>query len=215
MRWLRPYALPFALLALVGTIPPAALAQERGTPDTPAEESVSSSFVSDYLAELDRVHQQIQALAEAMPQKTYTWRPADGVRSVSEVYLHVAFANYLLPSVAGYAVPADLADQLGVDKIQAWDTSTTDKGAIAERVSRSFDHLRSTVAGIPAADLGETVEFFGQTPTKRQMLLLTLGHIHEHLGQAIAYARMNGVVPPWSAAQQQAQEEAAEGSDGY
>lgn len=215
MRLLRPSALLFALLAIVATMPPAALAQEPETPDAPAEETASSSFVDDYLSELDRVRQQIESLAAEMPQKTYTWRPADGVRSVSEVYLHLAFANYLLPSVAGYAVPADLADQLGVDKIRAWDTATTDKGAIAERVSRSFDHLRSTVVGVSGADLGETVEFFGQTLTKRQMLLLTLGHIHEHLGQAIAYARMNGVVPPWSAAQQAAQEAAAEGSGGY
>ena len=210
MRLIRNIFL-FALLATVASISPA-IAQEPATPE-PAEAS-ASAFIDDCLAEVDRVHDQILALAAAMPQKTYTWRPAEGVRSVSEVYLHIAFANYLLPSVAGYAVPADLEDQLGVDKMQSWDTATTDKEAVAEKVSRSFDHLRSTVAGISEAALEEKVEFFGQTPTKRQMLLIALGHLHEHLGQAIAYARMNDVVPPWSAAQQEAQRQAAEDGNG-
>lgn len=214
MHWIRTHAPLLALLAITALFVPAALAQEPETPATDAGESASSAFVDDFLAELDRVRDQVRALAAVVPQKTYTWRPAEGVRSVGEAYLHIAFGNYLLLSVAGYPVPADLEPRLGVDKIQAWDTATTDKEAIAERVSRSFDHVRSTVAAIPAADLEETVEFFGQTPTRRQMLLLILGHVHEHLGQSIAYARMNGVVPPWSAAQQEAQREAAEAAGG-
>jgi len=214
MRSFRPSTLPFVLLALVATTAPAptVLAAEASTPA--AEAAEPPAFLDDYLAEVDRVREQILALAGAMPQEVYTWRPAEGVRSTSEVYLHLAFANYMLPAVAGYAPPADLADQLGIDKIQSWDTATSDKAAVAERLSRSFDHLRSTVEGISEADLGATIEFFGQTPTKRQMLLLALGHLHEHLGQAIAYARMNGVVPPWSAAQQEAQREAAEAAKG-
>ena len=203
MRSIRPYALLSALLTVTLPFVPAALAEEPETPATETDESASSAFVDDYLAELDRVREQVRALAEEMPQKTYSWRPAEGVRSVSEVYLHIAFGNYLLLSVAGYPVPADLEDQLGVDKIQAWDTATTDKEAVVERVSRAFDHLRSTVAGIPAADLEDEVEFFGESRTRRQMLMIILGHAHEHLGQSIAYARMNGVVPPWSAARQE------------
>lgn len=210
MRSFRPYTPLLALLAAVVALTPAAPAQEPAPADAPAEQAAAPAFIEDYLAELDRLRQQVEALADAIPQKTYTWRPSDEVRSVSEVYLHMAFANYLLPSVAGYPVPEDLQDQLGVDKIQAWDTATTDKAAVAERLGRSFDHLRSTVAGISAEELGVEVEFFGQTPTRRQMLMLALGHLHEHLGQSIAYARMNGVVPPWSAAQQEAQRQAAE-----
>jgi uncharacterized damage-inducible protein DinB len=215
MRSFRPYAPLLALLAVaVAFLPAAARAEEPTASAESSEMAASSGFVDDYLSELDRVRQQIESLAAAMPQKTYTWRPSDEVRSVSEVYLHMAFANYMLPSVAGYAPPADLKDQLGVDKLHAWDTATTDKGAVAERLSRSFDHLRSTVAGITDADLEEPVEFFGQEATKRQMLMLALGHLHEHLGQSIAYARMNGVVPPWTAAQQEAQRKAAEESGG-
>lgn len=217
MRSRSPYALPLALVVMLAAFapcPPAALAEEpAAAAAAPESASAPPEFIADYLAEVDRVREQIVALAGATPQEVYTWRPAEGVRSTSEVYLHIAFANYMLPAVAGQAPPADLADQLGVDKIQAWDTATTDKAAVAERLGRSFDHLRSTVAGFSEEDLGATVEFFGQTPTKRQMLLLALGHLHEHLGQAIAYARMNGVVPPWSAAQQEAMREAAEGGD--
>jgi len=221
MRSFQRSTLPLSLFALampflfaLAAPAPAAFAEEPSPPAAAAEEAPPPTFLGDYLAEVDRVREQILALAGAMPQEVYAWRPAEGVRSTSEVYLHLAFANYMLPAVAGYAPPADLADQLGIDKIQAWDTATTDKAAVAERLSRSFDHLRSTVEGIKEADLGATVEFFGQTPTKRQMLLLALGHLHEHLGQAIAYARMNGVVPPWSAAMQEAQREAAEAAKG-
>jgi uncharacterized damage-inducible protein DinB len=203
MRWSQPYTLTLALLA--GAVSSgAAFAAE---PDP---------LIRDYLTEMDRVREQLVTLADAMPQEIYTWRPAEGVRSVSEVYLHIAFANYLLPHFAGYAPPADLAAEIDVAKIQAWDTSTTDKAAIASRVSSSFDHLRSIVAAVPTADLDATVEFFGETATKRRMLILALGHLHEHLGQAIAYARMNGVVPPWTAAQQAAAEQSAEkAGDGY
>lgn len=214
MRLFRSSALLLALLAVVAPCPPAALAEEPSPPAAGAGEAASPGFLGDYLNEIDRVRGQILALAAALPQEAYTWRPAEGVRSVSEVYLHLAFANYMLPRVAGYAVPADLADQLDVAKIQVWDTSTTDKAAVAERLARSFDHLRSTVAGIAEADLEAKVEFFGQTPTKRQMLLLALGHLHEHLGQSIAYARMNGVAPPWTAAQQEAMQKAAAASRG-
>lgn len=216
MRPFRPYALPLVLLALFAVVapcPPAALAEEASAPAAEAA-APAATFLGDYLNEVDRVREQILALASAMPKESYTWRPAEGVRSVSEVYLHIAFANYMLPAVAGYAVPADLADQLGIDKIQAWDTSTTDRAAVAEKLSRSFDHLRSTIAGLSEADLEATVEFFGQTPTKRQMLLLALGHMHEHLGQSIAYARMTGVTPPWSAAQQEAMREAQKAGGG-
>ena len=217
MRWLRPSTLPLALLAVLAAVapcPPAALAEEPSPPAADAGEAASPAFLGDYLIEVDRVREQIVALAAAMPQEAYVWRPAEGVRSVSEVYLHLAFANYMLPSVAGYAPPAALADQLGVAKIQAWDTATTDKAAVAERLSRSFDHLRSTVEGIAEADLEAKVDFFGQTPTKRQVLLIALGHLHEHLGQSIAYARMNGVAPPWTAAQQEAMREAAKAGQG-
>jgi uncharacterized damage-inducible protein DinB len=215
MRSFRPYVPLLALLAVaVAFLPATAQAQEPAASAESSEMVASSGFVDDYLAEFDRVRQQIESLAAAIPQKTYTWRPSDEVRSVSEVYLHMAFANYMLPGIAGYPPPADLKDQLGVDKLHAWDTATTDKGVVAERLSRSLDHLRSTVAGISAEELEGNVEAFGQTLTRRQVLMLALGHLHEHLGQSIAYARMNGVVPPWTAAQQEAQRKAAEESGG-
>lgn len=215
MRSIRnwPYVPVLALLLGFASIPSVALAHEPEPAAAEEAEMASPAFIEDYLKELDRVQQQILSLAEAMPQDKYTWRPSEGVRSVSEVYLHTAFANYLLPQVAGHDVPAELADQLGVDKIQTWDTQTTDKAAVAKQVSRSFEHLRSVVSGLSEDDLGVTVEFFGQQATKRQMLMLALGHLHEHLGQSIAYARMNGIAPPWSQAQQQAQEAAAAAAD--
>jgi len=168
-----------------------------------AGEEPATGFVGDYLMQLDAVQKQILSLENAMPQEKFTWRPSEGVRSVSEVYLHIAFANYLLTKFAGYDPPADVASQVDLNYLSKWDASTTDKTAIAERVTKSFDHLRSTVAKISDTDLESKVEFFGQMLTKRNMMLTALSHLHEHLGQSIAYARMNGVVPPWSAGEQQ------------
>lgn len=217
MRSFRPYPMPFAVLALLAAValcPAAGFAQEAAEPAVEGAEAAQPPFLGDFLIEVDRVQTQIFALAEAMPQEVFNWRPAEGVRSAGEVYLHIAFGNYGLLAVSGHAPPAEVADQIAVDKIRAWDTSTTDKAAITAKLSSSFDHLRSTVSGLGEADLETPVDFFGQTPTKRQMLLLLLGHLHEHLGQQIAYARMNGVAPPWTAAQQEAMRRAAEAQGG-
>ena len=82
-------------------------------------------------------------------------------------------------------------------------TETTDKKEIADNLEKSFNVLSETVKKISQADLDKVIHVYGQDMTIRNFMMSTLGHIHEHLGQAIAYARMNKVVPPWTARQQQ------------
>ena len=154
-------------------------------------------FFSDYLAQIDAVESQIMSLEQAVPQEKFTWRPAAGVRSVSEVYLHVAGGNYLLLTFAGYDPPKESNYNSDPKK---WETATTDKGEIAKILKVSFDHVRATVAKMRDADLEKKVDFFGSEISLRSLLMNGLNHDHEHLGQSIAYARMNGVVPPWTAA---------------
>ena len=135
-------------------------------------------------------------LEGAFPQNTFTWRPAEGVRSVSELFLHTAFGNYVFLSASGYEIPADAGFEMNRQK---WDTATTDKEEIASAIRKSFDAAIAAVRTMPEEDLDRTVKVFGMEMTVRNFMVTMVAHLHEHLGQGVAYARMNGVVPPWTA----------------
>jgi uncharacterized damage-inducible protein DinB len=155
-----------------------------------------AGFRAEFLAQLQDVAGKLVELAGAVPQSRFTWRPGRGVRSVAEVYLHVAAGNYALPAFGGYKPPADV-------DLKSLETSTTDKATIIAALDRSFDHVRNLVQTIPDADLDKPVTMFGTMRTTVRGMLMTLAnHQHEHLGQSIAYARMNRVVPPWTLAEQ-------------
>lgn len=132
-------------------------------------------------------------LAEAIPAEKYTWRPGADVRSVSEVFLHLAAGNFGVPRRLGAQVPANI--QLTAD----FDKSATDKARVIEVLQQSLEHVRKAYRGVADADLEKTVPWLGgRQGTYREIMFFLASHNHEHLGQAIAYARMNGVVPPWT-----------------
>ena len=158
-----------------------------------------TGFRADYLTQIDAVESQIVSLEQAVPQEKFTWRPADGVRSVSEVYLHIAGSGYLLLSLPGAEFEPPKEANYTRDS-KKWETATTNKDEIMKILLASFDHVRSTVAKISDGNLEKRVNFFGNQMTLRGLLMNVLNHYHEHLGQSVAYARMNGVVPPWTAA---------------
>lgn len=153
-----------------------------------------SGFQADLIGNIDAVSGKIFQLLEAMPQDKMQWRPADGVRSVSEVYLHIAFANYLIMKFCGAEVPAEIT----FEKMKDWDSQTMDKKEIAEILHTSFDKLKEFIKNTSDSDLEIEMEVFGMKMSRRAFFMEMHGHMHEHLGQSIAYARMNGVTPPWS-----------------
>ncbi|HEY2902759.1 MAG TPA: DinB family protein [Polyangia bacterium] len=158
--------------------------------------AAAGSFQEDFLGQLADVEKKLVSLEEAMPDKTMTWRPDKGVRSVSEVYLHVAFGNYAFLKFLGAEPPAEVGFAKDVDK---WDKKTTDKAEIKKVLERSFEHVRATVKALPDADLDKKIKLFGKFEmTERAALIGLIGHENEHLGQSIAYARTNKIVPPWS-----------------
>lgn len=148
-----------------------------------------SGFRAEFLQDLDDVQKKIVSLAEAMPAEKYNWRPAPDVRSVSEVYMHIAGGNYLMASFVGMKMPS--YDTAKFEKIG-------EKPRVLEELRRSFDHLRTAALTASDADLDKSIKMFGNDTSERAAFLSALNHLHEHLGQSIAYARMNGVVPPWS-----------------
>lgn len=145
-----------------------------------------------WLGEFEHASQQLQQLAEATPPDKFGWRPAPGVRSVSELYMHIAIGNHFLLGQAGIKPPFDRA-KLGKEP----EKSITGKAEVTKFLTDSLDAVR---ANYQTVDKQKAVNFFGKATTGDGILLRLLVHNHEHMGQAIAYARMIGVVPPWSKA---------------
>jgi uncharacterized damage-inducible protein DinB len=187
-----------AVLALTLALALPVLAQDKSMgkmepkkAEAKAAPAAASGAKADVLRSLEDAQKKLVSLAEAMPAEKYTWRPGEGVRSVGEVFNHVAGANYFIPTLMGVKMPA------GVDP-RTFDKESGDKAKTIETLKKSFDHARSAIEGLPDGEMGKTVKIFDHDGTYREVVLIVLTHAHEHLGQAIAYARVNGVVPPWS-----------------
>lgn len=152
----------------------------------------ASGEMAAVLSQIDQAREKLVALAEATPAEKFAWRPAEGVRSVGEVYAHVAGGNYFLPTFWGAKVPA------GIDP-RSFEKEGNDKAKTIDTLKKSFDHLKQQVQALSQADLDKQIKMFGKDATVRDTVLVLATHGHEHLGQAIAYARTNGIAPPWSA----------------
>jgi len=143
-----------------------------------------------YDGEWRHVSQQLIALAEATPADKFAWRPAPGVRSTSEVYMHIAMGNFWLLSVTGPKMPADMKE--GMEK------SITSKADVIAWLKRSLDAVNQAHLAETPKDLERKVQVEGREATVDGMYLRIIVHANEHMGQLIAYARMTGVAPPWS-----------------
>jgi len=199
----RRSIIPFvalSALALALTVVPA-IAHE--TPDAAG----GSGVRSEMLAWIKDAEGKLVQLAEATPEAKYAWRPGKDVRSTGEVFMHVATANFGIPSFWGVAPPEGF-------KFDTYEKSLTKKADIQKALKDSFAHMETAFSAMSDADLDKPAEFFGMKSTVRGGYMLLLSHVHEHLGQSIAYARMNGIVPPWTAKQQAAIKAASEQKSG-
>ena len=141
--------------------------------------------------EWGHVSRQLIALAEATPLDKFAWRPAPGVRSTSEVYMHIALANFYLLSVTGPPMPPDI-------KSNDMEKTVTSKADVIAFLRRSLDAVKTARAQLKPGDLQRKVKIMNKDATVDGMYLRIIVHDNEHMGQLIAYARMNGIVPPWS-----------------
>lgn len=158
--------------------------------DKPAAPAVTGAR-GEFLAETSYYEQRYTRLAEAIPAEKYSWRPGEGVRSIGEVYAHIAAANYGLAKVLGTPIPN------GIDP-KTFSAAAGDKAKTLQTLKDSFTHFREAILAIKDADLNNAQKFFGQDTTIRGAFYMITGHFGEHLGQSIAYARQNGIVPPWT-----------------
>jgi uncharacterized damage-inducible protein DinB len=143
-----------------------------------------------YDGEWMHVSQQLTALAEATPAEKFAWRPAPGVRSTSEVYMHIAIANFYLLSVTGPKMPADIKADT--------EKTVTSKAEVINWLKRSLAAVKEAHLAVTPKDLERKVHIADRDATVDGMYLRIVIHANEHMGQLIAYARMTGVSPPWS-----------------
>jgi uncharacterized damage-inducible protein DinB len=133
----------------------------------------------------------IIALANAMPAESYTWSPGEGVMEVGHVYMHIARYNYLYPTQS-----LQMALPEGVELVQM--ESLRDKDRVLAALEASREWVRESIGAMGAEGLEQETQLYGRSMPGWAVLVQLVAHMNEHVGQSIAYARMNGVVPPWS-----------------
>ncbi len=165
---------------------------DSSSADNPPSQPV---FIQEYLGQNTFIEGRLTDLLGAMSQDQMSWAPAEGIRNCGEIYLHVAEANHMLTA---FMTGAEMEGERG-----AMEKSTTDKDEIAKILKDSFTAVNEAAGKLTEEDLNKVVQTpFGMEMSMRNFMISLLNHSHEHLGQGIAYARMNGVTPPWSEKQE-------------
>jgi uncharacterized damage-inducible protein DinB len=186
IRRVRSFALPlaFAVAGAVASSPGSLHAQ---------------GMMPDMHADVGDLQKKLIDLANAVPESAYGWRPSAGVRTMGEVFKHVAADNYLIPIAMGMAAPASSGISMtDMKSVGTYENRAATKAQIVAELTASFNHLHSAMNLTTDSNLGEKIKFFGMDWSRQKVMVATVTHLHEHLGQAIAYARSNNVVPPWS-----------------
>ena len=181
------------LVACCAAVSTHAQGGQTAAPAAASSQSATPIFRAEFLRVLEDTEKKMVSLAEAMPPDKYSWRPMEGVRSVSEVFIHMAMMNFNSPRFLGAKPPVTVDASL--EKI-------TDKAKVVDLLKQSFAHMRQAALSVPEADWNKTVTFNNRNIVTGEALIRTLIGLREHLGQSVAYARMNRIVPPWTAAQQ-------------
>ena len=164
------------------------VAAAAAAPDAAA--AAQQKLKTEYFASFDDAASKLKQLATAMPADKYGWRPGPGVRSVGEVFMHVAGGEYFLMNMAGTPPPADWPKDP--------ETAVVEKDKIIAWMDRAIADARKAVEEAGPEQMEKSNDFFGRQMSTRALYLGMLNHMHEHLGQEIAYARVNGIAPPWS-----------------
>ena len=166
--------------ALIGLLCPVAAVAQGG-----------DALRQELMQHFDMSINKVIALAEAMPADRFEWKPSPDAMPVGHVYAHIAHYNYMYPASAmGVAAPAGLQ----LDTLE----NVRDKTRVVALLKASAEHVRRSVSGMSAAQLSERTKLYGREVAKWAVLLQLVAHMNEHLGQSIAYARANEIVPPWS-----------------
>jgi len=158
----------------------------------------SDKLAADLVKQIGGLEKKVTDLAKAMPEAAWAWRPMAGTRSSAEVFQHIAADNYFMPVYLGVDAPEATGVKSDYKTAVAFETRKATRDEIMAELTKSFAHLKQAMLATNPAKLADPISMFGQTFTRQEVLIFTTTHLHEHLGQLIAYARSNSVKPPWS-----------------
>ena len=194
-----------SLICLACTLGAGAVAMQAQTPANSTDSTAPSyDLKAQALLDLQAVNKKCVDLAEALPSDKITWRPSPDTRSFAEVFLHVAGERYGFLGLLGANPPAGF-------KAGQFDKSTTDRDRIVEALNQSLDFTNKTISGMSNAEFAKLVPKLGPQANEGDVVYLLVADAHEHLGQLVAYARQNGIVPPWTVERQKKNAVAAAG----
>lgn len=179
-------ALSLAVATLVVAVPARA--------QTPITKESAAAIRSAFLADLEVMRGKFVGLAQAFPEDKYTWRPMEGVRSVSEVLMLAAMEGYTFIPTSFGAAPAQLGSRDDMAKLR----TLSNKAQVLDHLNKGFAHAKQALESADPASLTAARQVMGQSHTLPEITFMVGGDLHEHLGQLIAYARTNHIVPPWS-----------------
>ena len=195
--------LPLLVLVLLG-LSVAAINGSAQSSDAAADHTAPSyDMKGQSLFDLERVQKKFVDLANTVPADKLTWRPAADARSYAEVFLHVAAERYGFLGLMGAETPT------GVNA-KTLEKSTTDRAQIVAELNKSWEFTQKTINGMSNADFAKLLPKLGPTANEGDVVYLLMADAHEHMGQAVAYARENGIVPPWTVEAKKAAEKKAE-----
>jgi uncharacterized damage-inducible protein DinB len=163
----------------------------------PAPEEGDALPLENLERTVEILHEKFTALAAAMPEGDLGWRPMEGVRSVEEVFIHVAADNWWVPAMMGWQAPPETRVTEDPATFTAYQERVMTREEMLAALDASFIFFREAMAE-SAGDLDRDVSLRGTPAVVGDIWIRATVHLHEHLGQSIAYARSTGVVPPWS-----------------
>ena len=181
--------------ALVGSIAVAATARPAAAQDVPNRET-AIAIRKQFLMDLDSLQSRFLALSDAFPSDKYAWRPGPGVRSVGEAFMHVASEYYVYAPMAYGAARSPVIPR-GPEAFKTFESKST-KADVQKHLKEGLAYAKQSIEALDPAAITGTQKLFGGDHTILETTFSMTDDLHEHLGQLIAYARMNGVVPPWS-----------------
>ncbi len=194
-----------SLICLACMVNASAFAMHAPPADNTTDRTAPSyDMKAQALLDLKGMNQKCVDLAEALPSDKLTWRPSPDTRSFAEVFLHVAGERYGILSMMGANPPAGF-------KAREFEKSTTEKDRIVEDLNQSWDFADKTINGMSNADFAKLLPKLGPQANEGDVVYILVADAHEHLGQLIAYARQNGIVPPWTVQAQKKKAAAAAG----
>ncbi|MBK8246888.1 MAG: DinB family protein [Gemmatimonadetes bacterium] len=185
----------FTLLALFA----AAACTPAEKPADTATTAPAATLMADLMKDVGEVEQKLVDLAKAIPANKYSYRPSAGVRSVGEVVMHVASDNYFIPAAAG--TPAPAATGIVPDNYEsvvAYEKRAVSPDSAVKEMQASFAFMKQAMQAATPEAMSAKKSMFGAEYTGQQVWIMATTHLHEHLGQMIAYARANNITPPWS-----------------